>query len=107
MNENEVCHCLGREPNDTTVCVPVYHTTNVAPVVGWKKVELLRVVLSKYTDNKEKLRVVEHVHCTFTMKKNPRSLLLVIFIDLDNYNFVDSSLCACEKGSRHSLSFLL
>uniref|UniRef100_K1PJN6 Uncharacterized protein n=1 Tax=Magallana gigas TaxID=29159 RepID=K1PJN6_MAGGI len=34
MNENEVCHCLGREPNDTTVCVPVYHTTNVAPVVG-------------------------------------------------------------------------
>lgn len=36
-----------------------------------KKLELLRVVLSKYTDNKEKSRVVEHVHCTFTMKKNP------------------------------------
>lgn len=34
MNENEVCHCLGWKPNDTTVCVPVHHTTNVAPVVG-------------------------------------------------------------------------
>lgn len=41
-------------------------------LLGEKKVELLRVVLSKYTDNKEKSRVVEHVHCTFTMKKkNP------------------------------------
>lgn len=40
-------------------------------LLGEKKVELLRVVLSKYTDNKEKSRVVEHVHCTFTMKKPP------------------------------------
>lgn len=40
-------------------------------LLGEKKVELLRVVLSKYTDNKEKSRVVEHVHCTFTMKKKP------------------------------------
>lgn len=39
--------------------------------LGEKKVELLRVVLSKYTDNKEKSRVVEHVYCTFTMKKKP------------------------------------
>lgn len=71
---------MGREPNDTTVCEPVHHTTNVAPVVGWKKVELLRVVLSKYTDNKEKSRVVEHVHCTFTMKKKPPEFAVSDFL---------------------------
>lgn len=38
-------------------------------LLGEKKVELLKVVLSKYKDNKEKSRVVENVHCTFTMKK--------------------------------------
>lgn len=76
-------------------------------LLGEKKVELLRVVLLKYIDNKEKLRVVEYVYCIFIMKKKFWSLLLVIFIDLDNYNFVDSFLCVCEKGLRYLLLFLL
>lgn len=79
MNENEVCYCLGRELNDIIVCVLVYYIINVVFVVGWKKVELLRVVLLKYIDNKEKLRVVEYVYCIFIMKKKIGSLLLVIF----------------------------
>lgn len=52
------------------LCVYQSFTQLTLPLLlGEKKVELLRVVLSKYTDNKEKSRVVEHVHCTFTMKK--------------------------------------
>ncbi|XP_062620411.1 brorin-like [Saccostrea cucullata] len=35
VDQNLVCHCLGREPNETAVCNPVHPTKIVPEVVGY------------------------------------------------------------------------
>lgn len=47
MNENEVCHSLGREPNETAVCEPVQPPTKHIPIVGWQLYHWIQIEIMK------------------------------------------------------------